>query len=79
MNFSWTELKKLCSEALQLFPINKIDPELSFIEAGLDSLDTAAVLMKIEEKYEFSIPAKDLNDIKTFQQLLDYSNNKLSQ
>lgn len=77
MQASLNEFKELSAEVVQSLDIQNISANLTFSEAGLDSLDTFTLFMKVEEKYGFSIPDTDVSNLKTFQDLLDYSNDKL--
>lgn len=77
MQASLNEFKELSAEIVQALDVQTISAHLTFSEAGLDSLDTFTLFMKVEEKYGFSIPEADISNLKTFQDLLDYSNNKL--
>ncbi|STY31204.1 Acyl carrier protein [Legionella wadsworthii] len=78
MQASLEDIKGISAEIFQTVDVHKIEEDLSFSEAGLDSLDAFTLLMKVEEKYGFSIPEKDVNQIKTFKDLIEYSNNKLT-
>lgn len=77
MKISMANIQRLTAEIVSIIDADKIDIDLSFAEAGLDSLDTFTLFLKIEENYGFSIPDIDVNKIKTFQDLLNYSNNRL--
>lgn len=77
MQASLNEFKELSAEVVQALDIQNISANLTFSEAGLDSLDTFSLFMKVEEKYGFSISEADVSNLKTFQDLLDYSNDKL--
>ena len=72
-----TELLTLSTKIAPTIDPHTLDPALTFAEAGLDSLDTFAFFMKIEEKYGLTIPEVDFNAIKTFEDLLSYANHRL--
>ena len=77
MTISLANVQKLTEDIVPIINSSTIDANLSFLEAGLDSLDTFTLFLKIEENYGFSIPDIDVNNIKTFQDLLDYSNKRI--
>lgn len=77
MTISLTHVQKLTADIVPVIDVSTISADLTFMEAGLDSLDTFTLFLKMEEIYGFSIPEMDVNNIKTFQDLLDYSNKRI--
>jgi len=48
------------------------DPEKSFFEYGLDSLDTSNILLAIEDKYDISIPDDKLDSLSSVANIVNY-------
>ena len=46
-------------------------PETSFVDAGIDSLDSLTILFAIEEQFHISIPDERARAIRTFGDLVD--------
>jgi len=67
-------LKKLLSDKYGIAE-HKIIREVSLGDTGLglDSLDSLELIMDIENDYCIEIPDKDVEDIKTFGDLVDYA------
>lgn len=57
---------------------NKLEHEKSFSDQGVDSLDLMAVLLKVEEEYNFRIPDDDADSISTVEELASYVNQRLA-
>lgn len=70
---SWTELKALSQQIIPTLETEALHANLSFTEAGFDSLDTFALFLKVEERYGVSIPESHVDGIKTFQDLMNYA------
>jgi acyl carrier protein len=57
--------------ATQRIPREKISPESTFEELGLDSLDSVNILFALEEEFKISIPDDDTRDIKGVKQMVE--------
>ena len=57
--------------ATQRIPREKISPESTFEELGLDSLDSVNILFALEEEFKISIPDDDTRDIKGVKQMTE--------
>ena len=53
------------------------DPNLSFKDAGLDSLAFVEIQLAIQQEYGFMIPDEDAQSITTVGEAIDYSNRRL--
>ncbi len=51
-------------------PVDKVVPEASLQDLGLDSLKVMVVLFEIEEVYDIDIPNEAISDIKTVNGLI---------
>jgi acyl carrier protein len=60
MTANWdAEFESLVRDALPLLPAEApLEPELSTVEAGLDSLGIVRLLTSLEEKYDISVPGE---------------------
>ena len=53
-----------------------VKPEASFVEdLGADSLDTAELVMALEEEFDIEIPDEEAEKITTVQSAIDYVQN----
>ena len=57
--------------ATQRIPPEKISPDSTFEELGLDSLDAVNILFALEEEFKISIPDDDARDIRGVRQMID--------
>ena len=56
-----------------------IKPESSFVgDLGADSLDTVELVMALEEEFETESPDDNAENIKTFQEAVDYIKSHMS-
>lgn len=47
-------------------------------EIGIDSLDMMSILLALEEKYHIGIPDEDMDQLKTINLIISYTECKLS-
>ena len=52
-------------------PDDKLTPETTLADAGIDSLDSLTILFGIEEEFGISIPDDRARAIKTFGDMID--------
>ena len=45
-------------------------------DLGVDSLDLYEIVMKMEDEFDFEIPAEELEDVATFEDVLNYLKSK---
>ena len=57
--------------ATQRIPREKISPDSTFEELGLDSLDSVNILFALEEEFNISIPDDDAREIRSVRQMID--------
>lgn len=55
----------------QRIPAEKISPESTFEELGLDSLDSVNILFALEEEFNVSIPDEAAREIRSVRQIID--------
>lgn len=60
---------ELIAQAKQI-PCETIQPESTFEELGLDSLDKVTLAFDVEETYDISIPESSLATIRTLQEMV---------
>lgn len=63
-------VKEVISRYVDVAP-EKIKPSSSLKDIGADSLTTVELVMALEEKFSVEIPDKDLEKIKTVDDLID--------
>ena len=67
-------IKKIIIEQLGVKE-EQVAADASFVDdLGADSLDTAELVMALEEEFECEIPDEDAEKITTVQQAIDYVN-----
>lgn len=49
----------------------KITPDSTFEELGLDSLDSVNILFALEEEFNIDIPDDDTRDIRSIRQMIE--------
>jgi len=55
----------------QRMPREKISPESTFEELGLDSLDSVNILFALEEEFKINIPDDDAREIRGVKQMIE--------
>ena len=55
----------------QRIPPEKISPNSTFEELGLDSLDSVNILFALEEEFDIDIPDEDTRDIRSIGQMIE--------
>ena len=55
----------------QRIPREKISPESTFEELGLDSLDSVNILFALEEEFKINIPDDDAREIRGVKQMIE--------
>ncbi len=55
----------------QRIPAEKISPDSTFEELGLDSLDSVNILFALEEEFNVSIPDEAAREIRSVRQIID--------
>ena len=55
----------------QRIPREKISPESTFEELGLDSLDSVNILFALEEEFKINIPDDDAREIHGVKQMIE--------
>jgi acyl carrier protein len=59
-------------------PDELLRPETPLAEAGIDSLDSLTILFAIEEQFKISIPDDEARAVKTFSDLMDIIEKRVS-
>jgi acyl carrier protein len=55
----------------QRIPPEKISPDSTFEELGLDSLDAVNILFALEEEFKIDIPDDDSREIRSVRHIID--------
>ncbi|UVC09967.1 hypothetical protein IHQ71_04975 [Rhizobium sp. TH2] len=66
------KVRELLSEVREGQDYTKLSVDIDFEEAGLDSLDTASLLLAIQETYDVDISDDDANELTTIRKVVDY-------
>ena len=53
------------------------DPSVAFDDLGLDSLAFVEIQLAVQQQYGFSIPDEDAHRIRTIQEAIDYTNERI--
>jgi len=60
-----------CIAACQKIPPDRITPDSTFEELGIDSLDGINILFALENEFNINIPDEGARDIRSVRQMLD--------
>ena len=71
-------VKQIVVEQLGADPLNVTRDKYFIDDLGADSLDCVEIIMAIEEEFEFPIPERDADKLKTVGALIDYLKERLS-
>jgi len=55
----------------QRMPLEKISPDSTFEELGLDSLDSVNILFALEEEFKINIPDEQAREIRGVRGMID--------
>ena len=71
---------KLTALIEEEYYINEIDinEEAELTDLGLDSLDIAKLIMKVEKEFDIEIPDDDAEKLETFGSVLNYVDKKVN-
>jgi acyl carrier protein len=78
--FTFGDLKEILVTRVGM-PEGKIvdDPALTFTAIGLDSLALVEVQLAIQQRYVFTIPDEDVDNITTIGEAIEYTNRRLQE
>ena len=72
------KLKSITAEQLGVKP-EKITDQARFVdELGADSLDVTELVMSFEEQYDIEIPDKDVKELTTVSEAVEYIKKKVA-
>lgn len=66
------KVRELLSEVREGQDYTKASVDIDFEEAGLDSLDTASLLLALQEAYDVDISDDDATELTTIRKVTDY-------
>ncbi len=55
----------------QRMAAERISPDSTFEELGIDSLDAVNILFALEEEFQINVPDEQARDIRTVRQMVD--------
>ena len=78
--FGFEELKRILIERVGV-PEEEIvnDPDTTFDQLGLDSLAFVEIQLAVQQEYGFTISDKDAQQITTFKDAINYTNQRLQE
>lgn len=62
----------IIKEASVAGDINKLTPEVPFVDVGIDSLDVANIFLLIEEKYGVKIPDEEVENLQSISAIIKF-------
>ncbi|MCM8797515.1 MAG: acyl carrier protein [Candidatus Omnitrophica bacterium] len=66
------ELRQMVSEITEV-PVEKLNPEADlFTDLGVDSLRAIEIVAAFEKRYKITVPEKDIPNIRTLKQIIEY-------
>jgi acyl carrier protein len=68
-----TNLRQLIQEAVPTVNAAALAADAKFEDAGLDSLDYAAILLALQERHSLKIPDEDLEKTSSIADILAYA------
>lgn len=71
-------VKQIVVEQLGVKPVEVTRDKYFIDDLGADSLDCVEIIMAVEEEFEFAIPERDADKLKTVGALIDYLKERLS-
>jgi acyl carrier protein len=69
-----TQEERLYKIIKDWMPNNKVtfDPDKSFVELGMDSLDTVEIVMEVEDEFGIEVPDEDAEKLTTSNKWVEY-------
>ena len=78
--FTFDDLKRILVERVGLDEGDVVnDPNAAFEDMGLDSLAFVEIQLAMQQEYGFTIPDEDAAMITTVGQVIDYTNQRLTE
>lgn len=62
------------AEVDQRIDVLNFDPDVSYLDQGVDSLDRSSVFLAIEEEYDIRISDKEIATLDTYKKIVDFIN-----
>ena len=63
-------IRKLISEVVSAEEVLSMSIDITFDDAGIDSLDQAQILLALQEQYEVEVPEGEEDDYNTIKKIL---------
>lgn len=79
MNLSLENLKELLSKSSSLgSQVNEFNEKDGIVEQGVDSLDMLDYFLSLEENFGVQIPDKDIDQLKSLDDILNYLQKRMN-
>lgn len=72
MNVTQEDILSIVENAGVSVDVSKIKLDVTFKQAGIDSLEMMNVFLGIEEKFSIQIPDEDIADLNTIENIVSY-------
>jgi acyl carrier protein len=76
MQVTISEIRAIIEKTNVVKDMSTLGDDLSFGDAGIDSLDVFSIFLAIEETYGIKIPDEDLDAINSIETIVDYMNKR---
>lgn len=68
-----TDIREAIRKIVVGFEVDDLEVDTDFVEAGMDSLDHADVLLCIQETHGLSVPDDDLENCRSIRGILEFA------
>ena len=72
-----SDIRRVILDCVANFDSASLDTSTSFVDAGLDSLDHASILLALQEEYGLDIPDEHVDLCDSIENILNYQKERL--
>ena len=72
MNITHDDVVAIIDEAGVSVDVSSIQPSMSLVDAGVDSLEMMNVYMGIEDRFGIKIPDEDIDKLNSIENIVEY-------
>lgn len=72
MNITRDDVVAIIDEAGVSVDVSSIQPSMSLVDAGVDSLEMMNVYMGIEDRFGIKIPDEDIDKLNSIENIVEY-------
>ena len=76
MQVNITEIRAIVEETNVVRDMSTLRDDMTFGDAGIDSLDVFSIFLAVEETYGIKIPDEDLDNINSIETIIEYLNTR---